>query len=246
MKIVLTPDWFLGKDVLIEIFSFIVLFIFCYLCFKNYKLNKNKKILYLGIGFGLIGLAELATIFTKLVLYYDNPFTQTIGDIMVSYDVVNSVDIFYHLGFFFYRLLMLLGLYAIYKMPVRKGHMEESLLTLFFIFLLSISSRDMSYLFHLATLVLLALITKNYYMIYTENASNNTRILVFAFSLLCLSNVIFIASNVEAMFVVANLIGLASYIILLVLIIRILKYGTEKKQNRHNLRHTGNNQGTRG
>ena len=71
VKIVFTPDWFLGKDVLIDFFSFLVLFTFFILAVKTYKLNKNRRFLYLGWGFGLIGLAQLAAVITKLVLYYD-------------------------------------------------------------------------------------------------------------------------------------------------------------------------------
>ncbi|MDZ4226591.1 MAG: hypothetical protein U1B79_00590, partial [Candidatus Pacearchaeota archaeon] len=71
VKIVPTPDWFIGKDVIIEFFSLVVLIIFAVLAYRYYNLNKNRNILYLGTGFGLIALAQLATILTKLVLYYD-------------------------------------------------------------------------------------------------------------------------------------------------------------------------------
>jgi len=40
MRFVFTPDWFLGKDVLIEGFSFIVLLIFAILAIRYFKLNK--------------------------------------------------------------------------------------------------------------------------------------------------------------------------------------------------------------
>ena len=62
VKIVLTPEWFVGKDIMIELFSLIVLIIFVALAYKYYRVNRNRKILYLGVGFGLIALAQLATI----------------------------------------------------------------------------------------------------------------------------------------------------------------------------------------
>jgi len=241
MKIVLTPDWFLGKDVLIDAFSFIVLFIFSFLCFKNYKLKKNKKFIYLGGGFALIALAQLATIMTKLVLYYDSTLTRTIGEIIVTYHVVKSVDIFYHLGFFFYRFLTLLGFYIIYKLPIKKRDFEDFFLALFFITLLSILSKDKFHLFYLTALVLLILITKKYCLVYDKNKSKNTMILIFAFALLALSNIIFTFSGLSEMYVTANFLELVSYITLLILIMRILKHGTEKKQNGYYLRHARDN-----
>ena len=110
VKIVLTPDWFLGADVFIEFFSFIVLLIFSILSVRTYKLNKNRSFLYLGWGFGLIALAQLAALITKLVLYYDIGPTQAIGQAIITSQLLSSVDIFYYAGFFFQRFLTLAGL----------------------------------------------------------------------------------------------------------------------------------------
>jgi hypothetical protein len=229
MKIVLTPDWFLGKDVLIEFFSFTVLFILAFLCYKNYKLDKNRKFKYLGIGFGLIALAQLATIATKIVLYYDFSFTRTIGQAIVTQHVVQSIDALYYTGFFLHRFFTLIGLYIIYKLPLKREDWENFFLALFFITIIAILSKDMIYLFHLTALLLLILITKNYYLVYEKNESQNTQILIFAFSTLAFSHVIYVFSQLSSLFVVANIIELISYITLLTLVIRILHDGKKKK-----------------
>jgi hypothetical protein len=224
MKLVLTPDWFLGKDVIIESFSFIVLFVFFLLCWRYYKLSKKKSLLYLGIGFLLIALAQIATILTKLVLYYDTTFTHQIGQMIVTYQFLKSVDIFYQFGFFFERLLTLLGFYVIYKLSLKKKWTGDSYLVLYFLILTSFFSAGLYYyIFHLTALLLILLIIKNYSQIYRKNKNMNTKILVIAFSLLALSQLIYILAKLSTLFVIANLIGLASYIILLLLIIRILK-----------------------
>ena len=110
VKIVPTPDWFIGKDVVIEVFSLVVLAIFVFLAYRYYRMNKNRNILYLGSGFGLIALAQLATILTKLVLYYDIGPSQEIGQAIITSQIANSVDFFYYAGFFFHRFLTLSGL----------------------------------------------------------------------------------------------------------------------------------------
>lgn len=241
MKFVLTPDWFLGKDILIEAFSFIVLFALSFICIKNYKLNKSKKCLYLGTGFILITMAQLATIATKLVLYYDIGPSQQIGSVIIAYQLVKSVDIFYYMGFFFHKLLTLIGFYIIYRLPIEKKSLEDFFLTLYFIVIFSILSIGINYLFYVTSLVLLLLITKNYLSVYRKNKSQNTKILITVFALLSLSNVIFILSKVSTMYILANIIGLISYIILLILVIRISKYGKKTKQDGYNIRHTCDN-----
>jgi len=240
MKIVLTPDWFLGKDVIIEFISFIILFIFFFLCIKNYKIDKNKKLLYLGIGFLLIGLAEFTSIFTKLVLYYDTVFTREIGQMIVTYHIVSTVDIFYYIGFFVFRLLTLSGLYIIYKLPLEKEKKQDFLLSMFFVIVISFLSQNLNYLFRLTALALLVLIIRNYYLVYDKNKSKNTKILISAFSILALSNLIYIFEGSGTLFVIADILELVSYLILLALIIRILKYGKEKKQDGHNFGYIGN------
>lgn len=236
MKIVLTPDWFLGKDVMIEVFSFLVLLAFVVLCWRYYQLSKKKSFMYLGSGFLLIALAQIAMVVTKLVLYYDTTFVQEIGQIVVSYNVVKSVDIFYYIGFFFHRLFTLLGLYIIYRLPMKKKSAGEIFLAMYFILISALFSSSIFFLFHITTLVLLVMIIANYYEIYKKNKLETTKILLVAFSILALAHFIFTFSGMEVFFAVANVFELISYVILLVLIIKLLKHGTTQKKSDGNYR----------
>ncbi len=241
MKIVFTPDWFLGKDVLIDGFSFIVLFIFSFLAIRYFRMNKkNRKFLYLGIGFGLIALAQIATILTKIVLYYDFSFTQEIGRAVIASQILKSVDIFYYLGFFFHKFLTLLGLYVIYRLPRKRKSYGDYFLVIYFIIISALVSKQFFYVFHLTALFFLIFIAGNYYEIYKKNKSTNTLILISAFGILALSQLIFVLSNIESMFVIGNIVELISYVILLVLILRIFQYGKKKKPYGHNIRYAGN------
>jgi len=243
MKIVFTPDWFLGGDVLVEGFSFLILLTFFILSIRNYRLSKNRKELYLGLGFFLIAIAEIATILTKVVLYYDFNVTRQIGQIVVTQQIVKSIDLFYYIGFFIHKLLTLLGLYVIYKIPYKKGNSSDFFLAFYFLMISALFSSTFYYLFHITALILLSLIISNYCVIYKKNKSDNTRILILAFGMLALSQMIFILSKVGILYVAGQLIQLVSYIILLVLIIRIQEYGKKKKQNRYNSRYLGDNPG---
>lgn len=229
MKIVFTPDWFLGADVLIEIFSFAILLLFFVLCIKNYKLSKNKNTFYLGIGFLFIALAEIFTIFTKLILYYDTTFTQQVGNMIVSYNIVKSVDIFYYIGFFIHKLFTLGGLYIIYKIPTKKGTTGDVLLGICFVIISALFGNLFTYVFHMTSLLLICLILANYKEIYKKNKSKNTKTLIISFSMLAFSQLIFALSKLNILYVTAQIIQLISYIILLVLIIRITKHGQKKK-----------------
>jgi len=234
MKIVFTPDWFLNNDVLIDVVIFMVLFLFFLFTVKSYNLSRKKNILYLGFGFLLIALGELSTILTKLVLYYDTLVTQEIGKVVITSQVVNTVDIFYYAGFFFTRFFTLLGLYAIYMIPADKKLTSQFFLTVYLILIVSLLSHNVYYLYHLTALVLLLLIVNNYYNIYQKEKMTNTKILIIAFSLLAISQGIFLLSKLNYFYVIGQSIQLVSYITLFGLITKILKNGKKKKQNRNN------------
>jgi len=235
MKIVFTPDWFLGSDVLIESFSFLILLTLFIFAYKSYRLSKNKNSLYLGIGFFLIALGEISTILTKLVLYYDTTFTQTVGQIILTYHVVRSTDILFDIGFFMHKLFTLLGLYVLYRVAVKERSSQDVFLGLYFLLALSIFGSMFYYVFHLTTLILLILIISAYHKVYKKNKLLNTKILIIAFVLLALSHVIFAFSTLPLLYVAGQIIQLISYIIFLSLIIIIWKNGKKKEQNKHNI-----------
>jgi len=242
VKFVPTPDWFLGKDVLIESFSFIVLFIFSFLAIKNYKVSKNRRFFYLGVGFGLIALAQIAAVLTKLVLYYDIGPSQQIGQAIVASQILSSVDIFYFMGFFFQRFLTLTGFYMIYRLPRNRKSVFDYILVLYFILISAFFINEIANVFHLTTFLLLLMIVGNYSKIYQRNRFFNTQILMLAFGILAVSQLLFVFSGiVEGLHVAGNVVELISYTILLGLIIRIRKYGKKKKPYGHNSRHVGNN-----
>ncbi|MEX0932510.1 MAG: hypothetical protein WDZ77_00205 [Candidatus Pacearchaeota archaeon] len=233
MKIVFTPDWFLNNDILIDVISFFILFVFFLFAVKGFKMTNKKSILYLGFGFLLIAVGELSTILTKLVLYYDTSITREIGRAVINSNLVPTVDIFYYAGFFFTKFLTLLGMYVIFKIPHIKKLSSEFLLIIYLLFMVALFSQGIPFIYDLTALTLLTLIVRNYSIIYRENESRNTLILISVFSLLWISHLIFIFSNIGSLYIIAQSLQLVSYITMLFLIIRILKNGKEEKPNRH-------------
>lgn len=223
MKIVFTPDWFVTNDVMIETFSFFILVIFFLLALKSYGMSKKKSVLYLGIGFLMIAVGELASILTKLVLYYDISFTREVGRAIITSHLLSTVDIFYYLGFFFSRFFTLIGLYAIYKIPHEKKITSDFFLAIYLIFIVALLSHNFYYLYNLTAFVILIPIIRQYHLIYKKEESRKTKVLIFAFVILAIAQLTFMFSKLPYVYVIAQNIQLAGYIILLILIIKILR-----------------------
>ncbi len=237
MDIILPPDWFLNVDILISGISFFIILLFSLLCRKNYLVNKDKKFLNLGAGFGLVALAQLIITAAKTVVYYNLISIQVEGTIPSN--IITIISVASSVGLFLYRAATLFGLYVVYKTP-RKVIERDSLLIMYLVIIITVLSEGAVHLFHITALVILALMIAKYYEVYKKNRSGGTFILMLAFAELAISNIIFIFANQTSMvYVTASLIELASYITLLALIIMILehgkKYSKKKKQNGYNL-----------
>jgi hypothetical protein len=231
------PNWFLTPDFLISVFSFLVLFVFLILCIRNYRVDKNKAMLYLGIGFAFIALAQLAILTRKFGLYYNTIFTTYVGTSIVRYSVITPSDLLYRIGIFFYKAFTLLGLYIISRLPAKKKSIKDVFTITYFIVLSVLSSDVVNYLFRITAMALFALLSYNYYKVYRKNKFRNTIILSSAFAILSLSQLLFMMSQINIINIVADCLQLVSYIILLILIIRILKHGKKKEPDGYNLRY---------
>ena len=236
MKIVFTPDWFLGSDVSIEIFSFLILFIISILAFRNYKLSEKKSTLHLGLGFLFIAIAGFASVIAKFPIYYDFGIVKEIGNAVVNYDIVRTVDVFYYICFFFSRFFTLLGLYVLYKLPLERIS-GEFFLYVYFITIISILSQPFYYVHHFTALLLIIFIINKYYKIYLKEKAGNTKILVLAFAILGLAQVVFLFSKLAFIYAVGQMIQLIAYIALLMLIIRIVQDGKKEKPSGNHSRH---------
>ena len=193
--------------------------------------------LYLGWGFAAIAVAQLAVLTTKFGLFYDTSFTTAVGTLIIHYSIVNSTNTIYKLGIFFDKVLTLVGLYVIYRLPQKKKSIKDLFLIIYFVILSVLSSDLVNYLFRITAAGLFALLSYNYYSLYKKNKFTNTKILSIAFGIMGVSQLLFMMSQISMIVVLADLLELVSYIILLILVIRILKHGTKKEPDGYNLRH---------
>lgn len=195
---------------------------------NNFVLSKNKKFIYLGLAFFLVALGELAAVFMNIGIYFDSAITYAVGKAVVTTTAVKSIDLIYTLGFFFFRFFVMLGFYFIYYVTKKGRNRIEHFLILYFILIISIFTHYATFVFHLTVTFILLLVLVNYFEIYKENKSQNTKSLIGVFLVLFFSHFLMIFSFNYIIIVFANLLQLISYLLLLVIIIRIYQHGKKK------------------
>jgi hypothetical protein len=228
LELVYSPKWFYGRDIFIDIISTLVLILIIFFTTKAYFLTKKKNYFFFSASFFLIFLSLLGKILMNFTIYNEIVDTRHYGFATLTYEKIISSDNLYFAGFLCYRVFTLFGLYLLYSI-----YHKQSLGNTIFVFLLIILSmyysHSSSFIFYFLTFILLVLISIQYFKKYKENRHSNTKLLIYSFSIIAISQLISIFIKTNLLFyVIAEVIQLIGYIILLFTFFRVLKYGKKE------------------
>ena len=232
IDIVFSPRWFYGTDLIFDAVSVIVLFLISYFSLKYYQLNKsNKNYLYLALAFLTIAVSFIVKIVINFKIYFTAVEQATTNIVAFTQLRLWSSHALYTFGTLASRALLLFGLYLVYRLSEKKGtKWTEHALMLFLIGVIVYFTQDLYYVFHAIALVLLILISYNYIRLYFKNKNINTKLLSISFMLMAVSQLIFVFIRLDfRLYVIAEAIQLAAFIILLITFIMVLYNGKKKE-----------------
>ena len=228
---VVTPQWFYGKDLMIDVVSVFVLSLIAFFSIRYYKINrKNKNHLYLAVSFFLIAVSFLAKILTNFTLYYHIFETKTFGLYTLTYHTIKASAILFDIGYLFYRILMLLGLYMLYSIYYKDQPKSNIFIIAFFILISTYFSQAAYSTFHLTALAFLALITLHLYKNFRKNRQFTAKLLASSFAIISVSQVFFMSATFNnLLYVIAEAIQLIGYLILLITFFKVLRNAKKKE-----------------
>lgn len=233
IQLVYSPQWFYGKDIIIDIISIIVLFLIGFFSIRSYKIKKNRNYLFLATSFFMISISFIFKIMTNFTIYYKVLETHTLPFGTLTYQALKSTDVLFLIGYLAYRLLTLVGLYILYLIYEKRPYSKANVLLVIYLLIVSTYfSRAAYYIFHLTAFLLLLLITYQYFMHYKEHKQTATKTLAISFAIITAGNLFSCFIEMEpAIYAIAEIIQLIGYILLLITFIIVLKHGKKKKQN---------------
>lgn len=227
VQFVFSPKWFYGIDCIFEAFSVIVLVLLALSTYKLYKFTKDQHHLYFGASFVALALGFVAKILTNVELYYPKAVVDAIGpETVYTITGVISSNIIFAAGFFFYRLLLLLGFLGLIFIITHSKEYRWIPLTVFFVGVITLFSTFAYYVFHITAAVLLFYITYYLYINWKKKRRKKTiPLLTFmSFLLLLVSAIIFIFVLVDVYFyVIAEVLQLAGFLLLLAAYVLLIK-----------------------
>ena len=229
IKLVYSPSWFFGKDLLIDIISLVVLLLISSFAVRCYRLNKNRNYLNFSLSFSLLALSFLSKILTNFTIYYTSIMHHDFGPFILTYQALLSSKILILIGFigyFFFGMAGLLSLLLVYKKDTSRAMV---FLLVYLVLIATYLSMIDYFFFHLTSLLLLVFITSTYLKNYEKNMSASSGLLAYAFLTITFSQLIFTFIGFCTLcYVFAEGVQLAGYLMLFGVFFRIIKNGKKK------------------
>ncbi len=227
--VVYSPEWFYGKDIVIDIVSILVLLLVSFFSIRFYKINKNRNNLYLTASFLSLALSFAFKVLMNFKIYYSNIETQVIGTMTLSYNVIESSNLLIFLGSLLYRALALIGLYILYSLYKKQSTSDYILVTILLIGI-TYFSYSSYYVLHVISLVLLTLIIVQYLKNYIDKSHMSTITMTLSLGLIFFSQVLFMLIGLNSdLYVAAEITQLIGYIGILVTLLMVLFNGKKNK-----------------
>lgn len=233
----LPVQWFRGFDLLIDIFSIIAVLLIALASYKYYRINRDQKYGHLALSFFVIASSFLLKALSYSLMYYYkiiqlDEITLVVKVVETPIQGIRPSFILFTMTLFLYRFLHLIGLYMLYYVYKRKYQRPDILIAVASIFLITYFSHQSWFAFHTLAFVLLGILVSHYYKLYMKNKRKNTKVLVMSFSIIALSQAIFVFSQIDSiLYVYAEIVQLIGYLLLLTTFIMIIYNGKKKKQD---------------
>lgn len=222
-ELIISPTWFFGIDAAFDTISVIVAILIAIFSFRIYRFTSQARYLALSGAYLLICLSFLVKIITSLSIYFQLFATKVGSTIFVHYSPA-KIQLLHSIGLTSFRVMMLLGFLMIYGILWGITDKRVIFLLLYFGMMMTLFSGISYYAFHATNVILLAFIVWKLKLNYNEKKTNMARLVMVAFFLIFISQLLFFAIHLsKELYVFGEAFQLVGYGILLVTSIKVLR-----------------------
>jgi len=231
LDFVYSPPWFYGKDIAIDILSAVVVLLIGFFSFRNFSLDKkNKRHFILGGAFVLLGLSFIIKILTDVLSHRQDWLSRPFWLSILGKDIITSYTLLSAIGFLLFAILTLFGFYILYALSSKDELSMNYVIIAYLILVSTYFTRFTYFILYLTAFIFLLALSRRYFISYTKNKYQNTLFLCISFSIITLSQFVFIFTNSNpVLYVLAELIQLIGYLFLLYTFVMVLRNAKKKK-----------------
>lgn len=221
---IFSPKWFYGYDAIFELVSVVAVILIAWLSYKAYRFTKNKNYKYLTFSFLLIGLSFIVKTITNLIIYFEPLKEKQVGFLIISYYNIQRLTMVHDIGYFFFRITVLLGFLIILLLALKIKDKKEISLLVFFIIISTMFSNSQYFIFHITCAFMLNIIFHYFFLNWRKKRTESSLTLALAFFMILLSQIVFIfvVFN-KSIYVIGEIFQLFGYLVLLYTYLLVLR-----------------------
>lgn len=207
----LSPSWFFGYDVFLEILFAITAIIISLFAFKIYKATNQNQIKLFGISFAFISLSYvLQSIFNYLAIEELNETYNLLSE-------MQTIIWFKAIGLYAHMLFMIIGLAILVYMTFKTKKIRVLWLLIVISLLGIFFSINMLYMFFLFSSIYLLILLFYFANNYFQNKQKKTLLIATAFLFMFFSSVHFLISvDHQLFYAIGHILELVAYILILI------------------------------
>ncbi|MBD3209036.1 hypothetical protein GF367_01285 [Candidatus Woesearchaeota archaeon] len=226
ITLVFSPRWFYGYDIIFEALAVIVTLIIGLYSLRIYRFSRERTYKYFGLSFLSFAAAFIGKIAMNFALYNPSAVKSTLQQAQpaVTQKLLEKSNLVLQAGYDAHRFLFLLALLGIYWIVSKSDDLEHRWFFVYLIALASLFSFNAYFIFHITATIMLLFILKHFHAFcFKRKAPMTTHLNFLAFSLLFLSQLVFIFVFLNnAIYVVAEVVQLLGFIVFLVSILSLV------------------------
>lgn len=202
----LSPHWFLGYDVALELLFAVVSALVGILAFRVHKESGLASVRLFGAGFILIAASYFLHAFFNILIIREASENPYLAINFITYAYLKT------LGFYAHILFMTLGLVMLAYMSFKTTKQQIFWLILLISLAGIVLGRDDLYTYYIITTLLAAAISIHFTVNYFKNKNKKTFLISLAFLLLFISKLHFIFSiQNNTLYALGHIIELVAY-----------------------------------
>ena len=219
----LVPNWFLGFDILFELFFAIITLLVAYYSFKVFKLTRSRQPKLFGTAFALMSIGFFIQLsMNALFFFFFRHWTFTPRELGILLYI-------YSFLIYGYTMLVITGLTALVYTTIKIQDKRILFLIGGLGLIALLFSIHKLLVFYVISTFLTFFIVK-YYIHDQGNKNTKSRRVLFGFIAILIADILFLFSmNWAIFYVLGHIAKFAGYIIILIHLFLVIKNGTKKK-----------------
>jgi hypothetical protein len=227
-NVFITPQWFFGYDILLEVLFAVITLLVSFYAWKIYKISGERNIKLFSLAFFFIAASYIVQSVLNFIMM------ARLDDDICGLIKLQDVYLLNLFGIYVHAILFLIGLLLLAYVALRIYSLQTFILLFLLVFSALYFSPYKTFLLYMLSAVLLGFIVYYYLRNYWATRKSTSLIVLIAMILLFIAYLQFIfAMDNSTYYVIGHILELIAYILVLVNLLFILRVGKQKQKRKN-------------